>query len=190
MDPYDESIGLKPPSFAADVLLITHDHHDHNNKKAVRGTPFLIEGPGEYEIKDIFIQGVASFHDNVQGKERGSNTIYTIESEGLKICHLGDLGQKELTTEQLEALGNIDILMVPVGGVYTIDSKEASRIISQIEPRIVIPMHYHVPKLKIKLDDVDKFLKEMGRKAVVPQPKLVVKPKDLPQDISIVLLQI
>ncbi|MFH1820576.1 MAG: MBL fold metallo-hydrolase [Candidatus Nealsonbacteria bacterium] len=190
VDPYDESIGLKPPSFAADVLLITHDHHDHNNKKAVRGTPFLIEGPGEYEIKDIFIQGVASFHDNVQGKERGSNTIYTIESEGLKICHLGDLGQKELTTEQLEALGNIDILMVPVGGVYTIDSKEASRIISQIEPRIVIPMHYHVPKLKIKLDDVDKFLKEMGRKAVVPQPKLVVKPKDLPQDISIVLLQI
>jgi L-ascorbate metabolism protein UlaG (beta-lactamase superfamily) len=189
IDPFDEGIGLRSPSMGADILLISHDHYDHNNKKAARGTPFLIEGPGEYEIKDIFIQGISSFHDAVEGKQRGSNTIYTIEIEDMKICHMGDFGQKELTPEQLEKIGDVDILMIPVGGVYTINAKEASRIISEIEPSIVIPMHYHIPKLKIKLDGVDKFLKEFGRKSVVPQPKLLIKKKDLPEETKVVVLK-
>jgi L-ascorbate metabolism protein UlaG (beta-lactamase superfamily) len=175
-------LGLKVPSLSADVLLITHSHSDHNNKKAVKGNPFLIEGPGEYEVKEIFVQGIPAFHDDSQGAKRGQNTIYTIEAEELKVCHLGDLGQRELDTEQLEKIGDVDILMIPVGGVYTIDAKEATHIISQIEPRIVIPMHYYLPKLKIKLDGVDKFLKEMGKKTQVPQPKLLVKKKDLPEE--------
>jgi len=182
IDPYDEQIGLKPPTLEADILLISHSHYNHNNIKAVSGNPFIIEGPGEYEIKGIFIQGISSFHDNVQGKERGENTIYTLESEGIKICHLGDLGQKELTDEQLEKIGAIDILMIPVGGIYTISAKEAAKIISQVEPKIVIPMHYHIPKLKIKLEGLDKFLKMMGVKAPEVSKKLSVSQRNLPTD--------
>ena len=188
IDPFDESTGLKPPSFQADVLLITHDHADHNNKKAIKGTPFLIEGPGEYEVKEIAIQGIPSFHDEEEGKKRGANTIYLIEMEEMKVCHLGDFGQKELTEDQLEQIGDIDVLMVPVGGEFTLDAKGAAHVISQIEPKIVIPMHYAIPKLKIKLDEVDKFLKEVGKKSVVPQPKLLIKKKDLPLETQVVVL--
>jgi len=194
IDPYDEQIGLKPPTCEADILLITHSHFDHNNVKAVNGNPFLISEPGEYEIKDVFIQGISAFHDNAQGKEKGENTIYTLESEGIKICHLGDLGQKELTDEQLEKIGAIDILMIPVGGVYTISAKEAVKIISQIEPKIIIPMHYHIPypgrrpggsyrpKLKIKLEGLDKFLKIMGVKAPEVSKKLSISQRNLPTE--------
>jgi len=189
IDPFDEATGLKIPSLSADILLITHSHHDHNNKKAVKGNPFLIEEPGEYEVKDIFIQGIPSFHDEEEGKKRGQNTIYTIEAEDIRICHLGDFGQKELSSDQLEKIGDIDILMVPVGGIYTINSKGAAKVISQIEPRLVIPMHYHIPKLKIKLETLDKFLKEMGQKSSQPQPKLLIKKKDLPTETKVVVLQ-
>ena len=199
IDPYDEQIGLKPPVCEADILLITHSHYDHNNVKTVKAPtsgypPFLISGPGEYEIKGIFIQGISSFHDNAQGKERGENTIYTLESEGIKICHLGDLGQKELTDEQLEKIGAVDILMIPVGGVYTISAKEAAKVISQIEPKIVIPMHYQIPysgrrpdgsyrpKLKVKLEGLDKFLKMMGVKAPEVSKKLSISQKNLPSE--------
>lgn len=180
IDPFDESCGLKIPSLEAEILLVTHHHRDHDNTKAVKGMPFLIDGPGEYEIKGAFIQGIPSFHDDVQGKERGINTIYTVEAEEIKLCHLGDFGQKELTGEQLEKIGNIDILMIPVGGTYTIDSKIASNVISQIEPKIIIPMHYELPHLKLKLEGVDKFLKTMGIKSVEPLNKLIIKKKDLP----------
>jgi len=190
IDPFDESTGLKVPSMAADILLITHDHHDHNNKKTIKGSPFLVEGPGEYEVKDIFVQGIPSFHDEVEGKKRGPNTIYTIEAEEMRMCHLGDFGEKELTEEQLEQIGDIDILMVPVGGEFTIDAKGATHVISQLEPKIVIPMHYALAGLKIKLEGVDKFLKEIGKKSVVPQPKLLVKKKDLPEETQVVVLTI
>ena len=189
IDPFDASIGLKTPSVSADLLLISHQHQDHNNKKAVKNTPFLIEGPGEYEIKEVFVQGISSFHDDQEGKERGQNTIYSIETEELRICHLGDLGQKELNDEQLEKIGDVDILMVPVGGVYTLDAKGAAKIISQVEPKVVIPMHYHIPGLKVKIDGVDKFLKEMGRKSDGTEEKLVIKKKDLPEEMKIVVLK-
>lgn len=189
IDPFSEEVGAKPPSFNADILLITHDHFDHNNKKTIKGDPFTIEGPGEYEIKEVFIQGIQSFHDQEQGKKRGLNTIYTIEAEEMRICHLGDLGQKELTPDQLERIGDIDILMIPAGEDVTVSVKEANHIIGQIEPRIVIPMHYSLPKFKMKLESVDGFLKEIGRKNLTPQPKLLIKKKDLPQDTQVVLLQ-
>jgi L-ascorbate metabolism protein UlaG (beta-lactamase superfamily) len=202
IDPFDEKIGLKPPNFEADILLISHNHHDHNNIKMVRpvrsaesssgkNSPFLINGPGEYEIRGVFIQGIGSFHDDNQGKERGINTIYTIEAEGIKMCHLGDLGQKQLTDEQLEKIGIVDVLMIPVGGVYTISSSEAQKIIGQIEPKIVIPMHYEIPKLNIKLDGVDKFLKSVGKNSVEPQDKLTIKASAMPKEgeMEIVLLK-
>ena len=149
----------------------------------------IVDGPGEYETKDIYAMGINSWHDEKDGKERGSNAIYIIEAEEMRVCHLGDFGQKELTAEQLDKIGDVDILMIPVGGDCTIDAKGANKVISQIEPRIVIPMHYHLPKIKIKLDGVDKFLKEMGKKSVEPQQKLLIKKKDLPaEETSIVVL--
>ena len=191
IDPFDEATGLKVPNFSADILLVSHDHHDHNNIKGVKGEPFIILGPGEYEVKEIFIKGIPSFHDDKEGMEKGKNTIYLIEAEGIKFCHLGDFGQKQLTDEQLEKIDGVDVLMIPVGGEYTISSTEAQKIISQIEPKIVIPMHYAIPKLNVKLDEVAKFLKTMGKDSTVPQDKLTVKASAMPKDgaMEIIVLQ-
>ena len=191
IDPFDESIGLKIPNFSADILLISHDHADHNNAKGIKGEPFIISGPGEYEVKEVFIKGIPSFHDDKEGKEKGKNTIYLIEAEDIKFCHMGDFGQKQLTDEQLEKIDGVDVLMIPVGGEYTINSAEAQKIISQIEPKIVIPMHYAIPKLNVKLDEVAKFLKNMGKDSTVPQDKFTVKSSALPKDgaMEIIVLQ-
>jgi len=190
IDPFSEETGLKAPKLTADVLLISHAHFDHNNVKAVSGEYFLINSPGEYEIKEVFIQGIPAFHDNQNGKERGEVIIYKIEAEGIKICHLSDLGQKELTSEQLEQIGDVDILLIPVGGKFTIDAKDASEIISQIEPRIVIPMHYRLPNQKIEIDGVDRFLKVMGEEGVSPEKKLKITAKNLPaEETKIIVLE-
>ncbi len=200
IDPFDKTIGLKVPSLKADLLFITHNHYDHNNIAAVKGlsskilektgrtSPFLINGAGEYDIKGVYVQGITAFHDNVEGKERGKITFYIIEAEGITLCHLGDLGQKNLTTEQIEKIGMIDILMIPVGGIYTIDGEQANNIIKQIEPKIVIPMHYFLPGLKIKLNSLDKFLKIVGQKTIETQKKLLIKKKDLSQEKTEIII--
>ena len=182
IDPFSTEIGLRLPKIEADILLVTHDHYDHSNIKAVSGNPFLIKGPGEYEIKGIFIQGIECFHDKSQGKERGKVTIFTIEGEEMRLCHLGDFGQRELEAHQLEKIGNCDILMIPIGGIYTISAQEALKVISQIEPKILLPMHYQVPRLKIKLESLDKFLKVMGVKSPETLSKLTIKKRDLPAE--------
>jgi len=182
IDPFDKNLGLKIPKIEAQILLITHNHSDHSNKKAINGNPFLIEEPGEYEVKGVHIKGIQGFHDDSQGKERGKVVFYVVEIENMKICHLSDIGQKELTPEQVEEIGNIDILMIPVGGTYTIDAKQASNIISQIEPKIVIPMHYQIPKLNLKLDSLEQFLKEIGSQKIDPQKKLKIKVSDIPKE--------
>jgi L-ascorbate metabolism protein UlaG (beta-lactamase superfamily) len=192
IDPFnEEAVGFKLPNLSADIALVTHNHKDHDNVKDLKGEPFVIEGAGEYEVKGVFVHGIPSFHDDKSGKDKGQNTIYVIEAEDMRFCHLGDLGQKELTDDQLEKIGQIDILMIPVGGEgYTISSSEAPKIIGQIEPKIVIPMHFALPKLKFKLDDVSKFLKAMGKTAT-PQDKYSIKQKDLPKEgaTEIIVLQ-
>lgn len=182
IDPFDSKTGLKVPKVKAHILLITHNHHDHNNVKAIKGNPFVIEGPGEYELKGAYIKGIPAFHDDSKGKDRGDVTIYRIRAEDKTVVHLSDLGQKELTSKQLEEIGEVDILMIPVGGKFTINSSRASHIINQIEPRVAIPMHYKIPKLKPKLEKVDKFLKAMGQKSLKPEPKFKVKAKELPKE--------
>jgi L-ascorbate metabolism protein UlaG (beta-lactamase superfamily) len=190
IDPFDQSTGLRIPKLKADILLVTHAHPDHNNIGAVSGDPVLIEGPGEYESRNIFIYGIDSMHDNSQGKEMGRNTIYTIENEDIRICHLGDIGQKELTEEQLEKIGDVDILMIPVGGNFTIGAEDAIKMMSQIEPKITIPMHYAIPKLKIKLDPLNKFLKGFGIKPIQPINKLSIKKKDISsEEAKIIVLE-
>ena len=190
-DPFDKSIGLTPPRGLAHIITVSHRHFDHANIESLSGEPLVIDGPGEYETKGVSVKGVFSFHDNKEGKERGENTIFIIEVEGIKICHLGDLGQKKLTDEQLEQIDEADILMIPVGGDATIDGEEAAEIINQIEPRIVIPMHYKIPGLEMKLAGVDDFLKEMGVAKKETVDKLTLKKKDLPQeDMEVMVMKI
>jgi L-ascorbate metabolism protein UlaG (beta-lactamase superfamily) len=164
IDPYDNTIGLKVPKVKADVILTTHNHHDHNNISLKDKETIIINGPGEYEIKGTFMYGKEAFHDNKKGEERGIITMYLIEDDKVRIAHLGDLGQKQLSKEQLEFLDKVDVLLIPVGGEYTINGSEAVSIINDIEPRIVIPMHYDIPGLKLsnKLEKVDNFIKELG----------------------------
>jgi len=188
IDPFEKEIGLTPPRGAADIVLVTHDHSDHNNIKAVSGTPFIINGPGEYDVKGVFIRGVFSYHDNSKGSERGINTMYVIEVEDMQVCHLGDLGQKELADVQLDKMGEVDILMVPVGGTYTIDGEEAVKIINQIEPSVVIPMHYKISGIDTKFDKVDDFLKEIGAKQETME-EYNVKKLDLGEEMKVVVMK-
>jgi len=188
IDPFDEKIGLKVPQLEAQILLVTHSHFDHSNIEAIKGSPFLINEPGEYEIRNVFIKGILSFHDDSQGKERGINVIYSIEAEGIRISHLGDLGQKELTPEQLEELGRIDVLLIPIGGIFTINAQKAANIISQLEPKIVIPMHYQIPKLKLELEGLDKFFKIMAKEKIEPQKRLKITTKDLSKETTEVVV--
>jgi L-ascorbate metabolism protein UlaG (beta-lactamase superfamily) len=187
MDPFDKKIGLKVPNFEADVVTVSHDHYDHNNISALRGTPYVINTAGEYDVKGVLVEGIDSYHDSETGKERGTNIIFRIELDGIGVAHLGDLGHV-LDAKQLERLDNIDILLIPVGGVYTIDSKKAVEVVKQIEPRIIIPMHYNLPGLVEPLAEVDNFVKELGLD-VTKEDKLKITKKDLPADtMELVLL--
>ena len=161
---------------------------DEAKVAAIPGEPFIISGPGEYEIKNIGVRGIPTFHDSRQGKERGSNTAYRIEADGVTLAHLGDFGESAAREETVEALGDIDILLIPVGGNYTIDADTAVKVINQIEPRLIIPMHYALPGLKIKLSGVDDFLKSYGAAGAERLEKLSVKKKDLPETESRVVV--
>ena len=186
-DPYTDEIGLKMPHFEADIVTVSHDHYDHNNLGAIRGKPYIINTAGEYEIKGVFVEGVEAWHDEKSGGERGGNIIYRIEMEDISITHLGDLGHV-LDAKQLEKLEGTDILLIPVGGKYTLNAAKAVEVISQLEPRIVIPMHYKVPGLKVDIDGVEKFIKELGIKPRTEE-KLKISKKDLPQeDMELVVL--
>ncbi len=186
-DPYGKDTGLKLPSLEADLVTISHDHEDHNNVAAVKGNPFVISCAGEYDVKGVFIEGIDSYHDQVKGKERGGNVIYRLEIDDISVAHLGDLGHVLEDTE-LEKLVGTDILLIPVGGKYTLDAKLAVEVISQIEPRMVIPMHYRHPDLKFELDDLDKFIKELGIKPTYEE-KLKISKKDLPtEEMELVVL--
>ena len=190
-DPFDKKVGLSPPRGNADIVTVSHDHFDHNNIKAIGGQPFIINSPGEYETKTITINGISSFHDKKKGEERGTSTIYRIEVDGIRICHMGDFGQERLSDNQLETLGQVDILTIPVGGNYTINGIQAAKIANQIEPAIIIPMHYKIPNLTVDINDPKEFLKEMGANGIKPVDKLTLKKKDLSnKEMEVVLFKL
>ncbi len=195
-DPYNHpDMGFKMPRVSADMVTVSHGHRDHNYVEGVTKTsrrePFVISGPGEYEIMGAAVFGIPSYHDSSQGEERGKNTIYVINMDGIRLAHLGDLGHL-LSEKQLEKINGVDILFVPVGGIVTIGPKEAAELVSQIEPGIVIPMHYQTPDLKLKiapsLAPVEDFLKEMGVEGK-PVDKLVVSRDKLPEERTVVVLK-
>ncbi len=189
IDPFDpDFVGLKlPKDLEGQVVLSTHQHKDHNNVGVVSGDPLIITGPGEYERVGVSIAGIQTFHDKVSGAERGSNTIYHILMDGINIVHVGDLGHV-LTDEQASAIDNTDILMIPVGGKYSLDVEMAAKVVAGLEPRIVIPMHYQLPGMKIELGGVEPFLKEMGAENVAPIPKLTITRDKLPEETTVVVL--
>jgi len=188
-DPFGKQFGLKLPNCEADIVTVSHDHEDHNNVAALRGNPFVVNCAGEYDVKNVLIEGIDSFHDESQGAERGRNLIFRLEIDDISVVHLGDLG-KSLDNSQLEKLAGTDILLIPVGGKYTLDAKKAVEVIAQIEPRIIVPMHYQTEDLKIEgLDGIEKFIKEFG---LTPsyEEKLKISKKDLPQeDMELVILK-
>lgn len=189
VDPFDpDSVGLKfPKDTLSQLALVTHQHHDHNNTKALEGDPLVITGPGEYEKAGVSVLGVGAYHDTVEGVERGKDTLYIITIDGINIAHLGDLGHV-LTEEQLAQIDSVDILMIPVGSVFTINAEDAAKVVAQLEPKVVIPMHYKIEGLKPGLEGVELFLKEMGAENIQPQPKLTITKDKLPEETMVVLL--
>lgn len=187
-DPYDKSIGYVLPRLRADIVTVSHDAPGHANAAQVKGDPKVLTRPGEYEIKGVFITGIQSWRGpGARGEAKEENTIFVFEFGDLTVCHLGDLS-RVLTQAQVESMPNIDILMVPVGGGGALDADKAAEVISQLEPRIVIPMHYLTPYVNLPLDPLGKFLKEMG---VADQPtldSLRVTRSQLPEETQVVVL--
>lgn len=173
-DPYPPSLGLRLPRQEAEVVTVSHGHDNHSYMQAVREGAFEINGPGEYEVAGVSVIGLPTFHDAEKGAKRGRNTVYLIEIDDVRICHLGDLGHG-LDDADAEIVASVDVLLVPVGSKTAISPVQAAEVVRQLEPRYVIPMHYATPGLKVQLDGVDRFLKEMAVTAVEPQPKLTVQ---------------
>jgi len=194
-DPFDSYIGFSPSSLSSDMVTISHDHKDHNAVGAVKGTsrrdkPFVVTHAGEYEVGGISVFGTKTFHDANGGVERGENIVFTILIDGIKICHLGDLGH-ELTDEQVAAIGAVDILLVPVGGVFTIDPATAVKVTRSLDPNIVIPMHFGTPEhnkeVFSELKTMEDFVKEYGSE-VKPEAKLSIEASRLPEETELVTL--
>jgi L-ascorbate metabolism protein UlaG (beta-lactamase superfamily) len=185
-DPFDRSTGLDIGRPTAHIVTVSHSHADHNNVAGVRPLRdklFVIDGPGEYEVSGVLITGIRTAHDKQKGGEHGFNTVFVIHLDDIAFCHLGDLGH-ELSHAQLDEIGNVDVLFVPVGGGETIGPAEAPGVISQIEPRIVIPMHYAAPQLSFEyeLQELEKFLHEVGKKDIEPEEKLSLTASSLPPE--------
>lgn len=195
-DPYSAEVGFKIPKVTADIVTISHPHFDHNCAAAVSspqpgGKPFVINGPGEYEIKEVSILGVPVFHDTQKGEKSGKNTIFVITAEDMVLCHLGDLGH-QLTAKQTELISEIDVLFVPVGGGKSLDARGAAEVVGQLEPKIVVPMHYKTPQHGPKFAHfsfVEAFLKEMGT-AKKQVEKLILSKSDLgEEEMAVVILE-
>jgi L-ascorbate metabolism protein UlaG (beta-lactamase superfamily) len=172
----------------ADIVLTSHDHADHNDTKSLPGSPEIVKGSGSKTVKGISIKGISTYHDPSKGSERGANTIFTLSVDGMKICHLGDLGHI-LSEKELAEIGPVDVLLIPIGGYYTIDPGEATRVAEQIKPKALIPMHFKTKKCGFPIAPVEDFLKG---KSNLKQPKsseIIFEKMILPQQMEIVVLE-
>lgn len=193
-DPYDnKSIGYSPLRLKSDIVTVSHDAPGHNNRDAVKGTSHVIDGAGEFEIGGVFITGVqtdGTGSSKKKGKDRDNgarNTIYVFDYDGITVAHLGDLKQTP-TQSEIESLGTINVALVPVGGGGGLNAAKAAEVISLIEPNLVIPMHYSTPAVKLSLDSLNKFIKEMGLSKPETQPSLKVTRSGLPNETRVVVL--
>jgi L-ascorbate metabolism protein UlaG (beta-lactamase superfamily) len=188
-DPYDKTIGYTVPKLRADFVTISHDAPGHANGAAVKGDPKILTRPGEYEIKGVFVTGIQTWRGSTaKGEAKEENTVFVFEFGELTVCHLGDLS-KVLTQAQVESMPDVDVLLVPVGGGGALDADKAAEVIAQLEPRIVVPMHYLTPYTTLKLDPLPKFLKEMGVTEHEPQDSLRIARSGLPEQTQVVVLE-
>lgn len=188
-DPYDHTqIGYGPLKLKADIVTVSHNSPGHNNLSAVKGDPFRITGPGEYEVGGVFITGVQT-NGAKRSKDEPRNTLFLIDYNGINVLHAGDLDRVPTQTE-VEALGPVHLALIPVGGRGGLNAAKAAEVISLLEPNIVIPMHYATPGSKIELDPLSKFLKEMGLGQIDPQPSFkVTSVNSLPEETQVVVLE-
>ena len=186
-DPFDKTLGYPLRKPTASIVTVSHNHPQHSFVDSVAGDPRVVSRPGEYDIANVFINGIATFHDNEKGATRGKNTVFFMEIDEVKVCHLGDLGHVP-TSEQIEQMSGVDILMVPVGGFTTINAAAAAETIGLLEPKLVIPMHYKTEVVKMELEPLEHFIKVMGLKEVISQPKLNVTKSTLPLEIKVLVL--
>ena len=191
-DPYEPAfVAAGGPSYGeiketADIVTVSHEHTDHNNVAAVRGNPEVVRGTTE--IKGIEFKGIPTYHDDAGGKKRGNNTILCFEVDGVRVCHLGDLGHR-LSDRQVAELGNIDILLIPVGGFFTIDAKVATEVCNQLKPRVILPMHYKTDKCDFPIAGVDEFLRGKEGVSKLNASEVEFKPGELPASTRIIVLK-
>lgn len=179
IDPFDEEVGYPLPEVQADIVVISHEHHDHNNAKVVLGSPQVIRKEGLHPALGIEFKGISSWHDREEGRLRGENTIFCFTLDGVRVCHLGDLGHV-LSEVAIEAIGPVNLLFIPVGGIYTIGAKDAGVVMRQLDPDVAVPMHYQTSALSFELEPLDDFLK--GRESQGPMQSLLLTGKDLQKD--------
>jgi L-ascorbate metabolism protein UlaG (beta-lactamase superfamily) len=187
-DPYTPNNDLKYDSIeeSADIVTVSHEHGDHNNVAAVKGNPQVVKG--NTEAKGIKVKGVSTYHDETKGSQRGSNTIFCFEIDGVNVCHLGDLGHM-LSDKQVAELGKVDVLLVPVGGFYTIDAKTTSQVCEKLNPRVIIPMHYKNDKCAFPIAGVDEFLKGKSNTTRLDTSEVELKAGELPTSTQIMVLK-
>lgn len=180
-DPYASGSGLDYGKIeeAADIVTVSHEHFDHNNVAAVSGSPQIVRGAGTQEVRGINFKGIACFHDTSGGRERGSNIIFCFTIDGIRICHLGDLGH-ELSQGQIKEIGDVDLLLIPTGGYFTIDAAMATRLWEQLKPKVTIPMHYKTPRCAFPISGVDEFLKGKERVKQVGTSEVEIEAGKLP----------
>jgi len=188
-DPVSPGKGYTLGKLGANIVTVSHDHNGHNYTAGVSDNPHVLSRPGEYEVSGVLVIGLDSFHDTSRGTEKGKNTIFVMETEEMSICHLGDLGCP-LSASQVEEIGKVDILMIPVGGGSTINATAASAIVRQIEPKIVLPMHYKTSLFQDSLEPVEVFLKEMGVTDTTTKPKLSINKNSFPLTTQVMLLEL
>ena len=189
-DPYapDERLTYGEIDEAADAVTVSHEHGDHANVSAVGGNPQAVRGAGVTQARGIEFTGVSTFHDAEKGGERGANTLFCFDLDGVRVCHLGDLGHA-LSEQQVSEVGAIDVLLVPVGGNYTIDASVATETCAALNPRVVIPMHYGTDKCAFPIEDVEPFLRGRANVRRVAGSEIELKKEDLPQVTETVVLE-
>lgn len=189
-DPFIASQGLKYREIdeAADIVTVSHDHFDHNNVAAVAGNPQVVNTAEPTEIRGIGLRGVKTFHDTNLGKDRGPNIIFCMLVDGVRLCHLGDLGH-DLSEEQVKAIGEVDVLLVPVGGFFTIDARVATDVVAKIKPRVAIPMHFKNDRCDFPIAPVDDFLAGKPSVRQIDGTEVEFKAGQLPAATEVVVLQ-
>ncbi len=186
-DPFDNNIGYELPDESADIVTTSHEHFDHSNVSIVKGAFTHINAPGHWKVRGIDILGVETFHDSTNGSQRGKNTLFRFSIDDLVVCHCGDLGHV-LSDEQVSKIGKVDVLIIPIGSVYTIDCHDAVKVIKLLKPKIVIPMHYKTPSLKFNLDGVAHFLELVGASKKLGSQELEVSKSNLDDFAGVIVL--